>query len=196
VNAIHAVLGFLGALLSGRGCRLYRRFSLVLAVDVVIERLSRAALEREAGPLAVGSASGSDSDWGMPRYVAMARWRARRWPSLKRMLVRSSSVMSTTVSQSWKPLATRTSTYTAKSSRSSTSVKTGMSIWSVETTDHGYMYDANMPSMGMRAYLKRQLTTPSTAMLHPLGGRSLARQGRAGENRPTQLMPSIASGLM
>jgi hypothetical protein len=49
--------------------------------------------------------------------------------------------------------------------------------------------------MGMRAYLKRAADDPSSTALHPSLG-SLARQRLAGENRPTQLMSGMGSGLM
>jgi hypothetical protein len=67
MNAIHAVLVFLGALPSGRGCRLYRLFSLPLVADGGVESLSRADGGNEVWSPVVPSGSGRDSDIGMPR---------------------------------------------------------------------------------------------------------------------------------
>lgn len=62
MNAIHAVFGFLGALLSAFGWRLYRLFSLPLGVDVSLERHSRADVESDVSSSNVPSGSTKDSE--------------------------------------------------------------------------------------------------------------------------------------
>lgn len=86
--SIQAVLGFFGALLSGRGWRRYLLFSRGGGVEVCLVSVSRAEAERD--DCSGGEASGSrESEEGMPRKVAISRCRARRWPSLKFKVVKS-----------------------------------------------------------------------------------------------------------
>ena len=67
-------------------------------MDVCRANVSSADVERNVESDEVVSVS-RDSDCGIPRHVAISRCKARRWPSLKFNMVRSSSVISTTVSQ-------------------------------------------------------------------------------------------------
>ena len=130
-GSVHAVLGFLGALTSGRGWRLYLLFSRSVLFGVVescLDKLSRAAVESSVwSPIAASGSTKAVED-GIPRYVAISRWRARRCPSLNCRELRSSSVMSMTVSQSWKPFATRRSRYPDRPNRSRTSVNSGIAV--------------------------------------------------------------------
>lgn len=68
----------------------------------------------------------SDSVCGTPRQVAISRCRARRWPSLKFRVLRSSSVMSTTVSQLRNPFSDSTGRYVARPRRARTSLSSGI----------------------------------------------------------------------
>jgi hypothetical protein len=125
IKIIHAVFGFFGALGSGRGWRLYLLFSRGRGVDVCLVNVSRAEVDRFVGSMERGSGS-SENDDGSPLYVAISRCRARRCPSLKFNVVRSSSVMSTTVSQLWKPFSVRIWRYSVRASLSSTPFKFGI----------------------------------------------------------------------
>jgi hypothetical protein len=122
---VQAVLGFLGACSSGLGWRLYLLFSRGGGVATCRVNVSRAEEERDVGSTEMVSES-SDSMDGNPLYVAISRWRARRCPSLKSNAVRSSSVMSTIISQVWKPLSTRGCRYLVNPNRTRTSFRCGI----------------------------------------------------------------------
>lgn len=104
---IQAVFGFLGALPSARGWRRYLLFSRGGGVWVCLVKVSRA--EVDSAGWSEGLLSSRASVAGSPRKVAISRCRVRRCPSLKFKAVRSSSVMSRTVSQVRKPFSARAS---------------------------------------------------------------------------------------
>ena len=74
---VQAVFGFLGALLSGRGWRLYRLFSRTGGLAFCVDSDSRADEESDMASLDALSGS-SDSDVGIPRKEAISRCSARR----------------------------------------------------------------------------------------------------------------------
>ena len=87
--------------------------------------VSRAEVDMGLGSGDVASGS-SDSVCGTPRQVAISRCRARRWPSLKFNVVRSTSVMSTTVSQLRNPFSNSIERYVERPMRSRTSLNSGI----------------------------------------------------------------------
>jgi hypothetical protein len=72
IKIIQAVFGFLGALGSGRGWRLYLLFSRGCGVDVCLVNVSRAEVDRFVGSTEGGSGYSENND-GTPLYVAISR---------------------------------------------------------------------------------------------------------------------------
>jgi hypothetical protein len=125
-------------------------------VDVCLVKVSKAEVESVVGSIDMISGS-NDSDEGTPLYEAISRCNARRCPSLKFNTVRSSSVMSTTVSQLWKPFSERTWWYSISPSRSRTSFSSGMLELEGERIDMTWLtYDGGAMAMGQYDYLKAE----------------------------------------
>jgi hypothetical protein len=72
LRSVQAVLGFLGALGSGRGWRLYLLFSRGGGVDVCLANVSKAETESEFGEGGKHSGSSDNKD-GTPLNVAISR---------------------------------------------------------------------------------------------------------------------------
>lgn len=83
--------------------------------------VSKADVDSDIGSGENASVS-KDIVCGTPRQVAISRCNARRWPSLKSNVVRSSSVISTTVSQLRKPFSDSTGRYVERPMRSKISL--------------------------------------------------------------------------
>lgn len=89
--------------------------------------VSKADVERDTGSGEAASVF-KDKVCGTPRHVAISRCNARRCPSLKFSVVKSSSVMSTTVSQLRKPFSDKIGRYVERPMRPRISLSSGMVV--------------------------------------------------------------------